>query len=129
MQKIMLLAIIITATTTACISRPLLPSQTSNEFSFYQEQCGGCHEPVAAEKYYDYQWERLFTLIESGLERKHPGLKPPSQADKVRLLTYLQQFAYADAEEEREIEKAKKDGVISRTWSPQPAPLSEAGEP
>ncbi len=129
MKKSMLLIIIITTTVTACISRPLLPSQTSNEFSFYQAQCGGCHEPVAAEKYYDYQWERLFILIEDGLELKHPELKPPSQADKARMLKYLQQFAYADAEEERRIEKAKEDGLISRTWHPQSDSPGEVGEP
>ncbi|VAW84256.1 hypothetical protein MNBD_GAMMA18-2164 [hydrothermal vent metagenome] len=129
MQKSMLLIIIITTSVTACIGRPLLPSQTSNEFSFYQAQCGNCHEPVAAEQHYDYQWERLFTLIENGLELQHPELKPPSQTDKVRLLEYLQQFAYADAEEERRIEKAKEDGLISGTWHPQSDSLGEAGEP
>jgi len=129
MQKTILLTVIIATTVTACISRPLLPSQTSNEFSFYQAQCGDCHEPVAAEQHYDYQWERLFTLIEDGLELKHPGLKPLSQADKVRILKYLQQFAYADAEEERRIEKAKEDGLISGTWHPQSDSFDEAGEP
>ncbi len=129
MKKTILLATIITTAATACIGRPQLPSQASNEFSFYQAQCGSCHDPVLAEEYYDYQWERLFALIEDGLELKHPGLEPPSQADKMRMLKYLQQFAYADAEEERRIEKAKKDGLISGTWHPQSDSLDEAGQP
>ncbi len=93
MKRVVTLAIM-AAMVTACSFRPPPPSVTSDEFSFYQTRCGSCHKPVVAELYHDYQWERLLTLIERGLDKKHLQLQPPLTAqERVRLVKYLETYS------------------------------------
>ncbi len=96
MKRVVTLAIMATMVT-ACSFRPPPPSTLSDEFSFYQTRCGSCHEPVAPELHYNYQWERLLTLIERALDRDHQKMQPQlTTQDKTRLLKYLKTYSLTD---------------------------------
>lgn len=78
-------------------SGPKLPSQVAPEALLYQQRCSACHEPVPAEMYQVFQWERLLTLLERNLEPYHQQEEPLiSSDDKVQLLDYLKKYAKAD---------------------------------
>ncbi|MEW5757038.1 MAG: hypothetical protein AB1810_12100 [Pseudomonadota bacterium] len=97
--RTILAAASLSALLTACAG---LPDAGTEEAQLYSTKCGGCHSPVNPARYQYFQWERLLTLMERGLN--HQQMKGGLSSDeKARLLPYLKQHAAPDQEQRKKL--------------------------
>lgn len=100
MQKI-LFSIIAGSVLTACSGTTSQPTHTSSAESYYQARCGSCHEPVAPENHYTFQWERLLTLMVRDIEPSHKAMQPILSAEeKEHLLSYIRPLSPKEEEKD-----------------------------